>query len=304
MPRISRSQIQGELAVNKIISLCNEAGWICEIVSKDFGEDIQVQANFNGVIDSFRIWIQVKGYGSNSYKTLKDGTISLFFDRDHLNKWTRSSEMILIVIYDHESDLVRYSIPRDQFLHIYARDPFGKRGKNIKFYPDSIFNLDSIKTIEWQARLDFYSDQIIKFEAIERHNLEMKEFLEDDFDKFSPSFSITFAFGVDLGLFILHKGKLSLREDILEGLIAVRDRVLKGELEYDNISTYLHLSVLGYVNDFTGVGVPYWIYVKLVQSTTLMVFGVANLPRNVSSRKIGCKNLTKRRPKAIRRIKN
>ncbi|PIG99708.1 DUF4365 domain-containing protein [Deinococcus sp. UR1] len=275
MPRRSLSQKRGDFALANVIKLCSEHGWICEVVGQDYGEDISIQATVNGSVDSFRIWIQVKGYSESSYRKKRSGELSVHFDRNHLLKWLRSLETVIVVLYDQDTGCMLWCYPQGQFYESFLNEPFGNSGKNLVFNRSDEFDLSSIAKIEWAARLDYYSKSIAIYEYYERNFSYVGE------ERSKPTYSmlLAFTFGVELDIFKIGNNTISVNSEFVEGILRVKDKVIKGELDFKKIKTSMLLGVVGHIGKKTSNPVDETVILKIVSGITLLIFGIYDLDK-------------------------
>ena len=266
MPRISNNHFLGRLALSNVTKICTEANWICEQIIEDYGEDLSIQMSFQGVIDSFRVWIQVKGLSAGSYKKNKNGDRLVYFDRNHLNKWQKSIDLVIIVLYCPEDKTLRYCLPQDEFAEKYFDDPFGKRGQSLKFTEENSFDIKSIKFLEWTARIRFYENLISIYIA--------RELADQVFGgkMTGASMKIAMQLAIDVGLVDRVDGFISLNVDLWSGICNVMEKISLKLLDSQEIDNYIMLKIIGHLNDFTGVGVPYHTLNRLVECVNLLAF--------------------------------
>jgi hypothetical protein len=81
LPKLTREHRIANEAVNAVSFLFAKAGAIGEQIRNDYGEDLFLLTNLNDHVDSFRIWVQVKG--ASLSKTSK-GRYSHRFEIRHL----------------------------------------------------------------------------------------------------------------------------------------------------------------------------------------------------------------------------
>src|SRR5689334_2501887 len=113
MARRTDSHVVADLALNRVIQICGECGWACEVVHKDYGEDILVQTSYKGVIDHYRIWVQVKGTRNIHRFYSKAHGYSLMVPTQQMLKWVRSKEITVVILWDVESDFGLWTMPGD-----------------------------------------------------------------------------------------------------------------------------------------------------------------------------------------------
>lgn len=159
------SHVVADIALNRVMSICADCGWACEVVHKDYGDDLLVQTSYYGILDHNRIWIQVKGTRHiDSFRTKTYG-YSIKVKLDHVLKWARSGDLVLVVLWDVEKDFGLWSIPKDNLKEwdYRLRDANTLR---LEFQETSLFDKEQANKIGWIARMDHYTGLIGK--ALER----------------------------------------------------------------------------------------------------------------------------------------
>src|SRR5215212_5674101 len=100
MPQRPREHVLGDQALNEAAAVIARAGHAVERVANDYGEDLLVQTSHAGRMDASRLWLQVKGTGSLDRYRRKRGGFSLPVDLDHALRWSRSADLVAVVLWD------------------------------------------------------------------------------------------------------------------------------------------------------------------------------------------------------------
>jgi hypothetical protein len=167
MPRRPRSHVIADIAVSRVVSICNQLGWACESIQKDYGEDLWIQTTIGDYIDHHRLWFQVKATDDLAKLERKDGKLVFRVDINHALRWTRCLDLVVFVLWDIKNDVGYWVLPKDN-----VSDVDLKRGslKSAKLVLDKTnqFTLTSANKISWMARIDHYETLL----TIERHHLD------------------------------------------------------------------------------------------------------------------------------------
>jgi hypothetical protein len=145
-----------------IFSAC---GWACEVVHKDYGDDLFVQPSHKGVIDHNRIWVQVKGTQTlERFRSKKDDTYKFKLPIGHALKWVRSADLVVFVLWDTRCQTGVWALPKEQFR---GWDCYLKSASyvQLKLRRNDKFDKSSAAKIGWLARIDHYSNLISHAQA-------------------------------------------------------------------------------------------------------------------------------------------
>jgi hypothetical protein len=142
VPKITKTQIQGNAGEAAIVAYFSQFGWLGEIVRNDFGDDIIFQFQFNGKIEPFRIVCQVKTT-ANKRVTLRTDTIK---------KWILSLEHFIVVVVDPTYKTFRYAQISE---HFSIGGIWGERRTSLSISLDDFRELDQneVSYIEWVCRV-------------------------------------------------------------------------------------------------------------------------------------------------------
>jgi hypothetical protein len=160
MPKRTSNHIVADIAVAKVQDVLTSCGWTCEVVQKDYGEDLMVQTHYHGRVDPNKIWIQVKGT-RDLQKRSKSSSISITIPIDHVLKWLRSSETVIVVLWDIKRNAGLWTMPKNS---LKEWDIIQSEHSSAKLVFDSsaAFDKDAAIKLAWMARLDHYNTLIAK----------------------------------------------------------------------------------------------------------------------------------------------
>jgi hypothetical protein len=131
------------------------AGHAVETVVNDYGEDLLVQTSHAGQVDASRLWIQVKSTDDiASYKNL-DGSLSLSVSFDHAVRWSRSLDLVVVVLCDIESGAAWYAVPGAQ-LDEWAGRVKRRKHTTLRFREDDVLTTRVASRLAWESRLDHH----------------------------------------------------------------------------------------------------------------------------------------------------
>ena len=165
MPQRSDSHIIADLALNQVRMICNRLHWACEVVHYDYGDDLLVQPSYQGIVEHFKIWIQVKGTRNIAKHRNREGNFSINVEPDNVLKWVRSKDLAFVVLWDVEKNVGFWNIPK---WSVNQWDYYLLESKLIKltFSQDDHFNEQQAVRIGWLARIDHY--KTLLYDAIVR----------------------------------------------------------------------------------------------------------------------------------------
>ena len=159
MPRRTDSHVISDQALNRVMQICGECGWACEVVHKDYGEDIVVQTHYKGLMDHFRIWIQVKGTRDIERFHSRIHGYSVMVPVNQLLKWVRNKEVTVVVLWDVDRGFGLWAIPKDGTDEWKVYQATGRKTR-LNFQDRSVFSAEQAFQISWRARIEHYSDLV------------------------------------------------------------------------------------------------------------------------------------------------
>jgi hypothetical protein len=151
---------QGVAEVSRILT---NAGWACDSVKSDYGEDLVCQTSHQESVDPFRILVQVK----STQKKLGRSGISISIKKESLIKWLSDANLVIIVLWSVKDKTAMYLVPHDEF-GLYNVDLSSQEQFSVVFSPHKILTQESADNLAWRSR----------FRNINRHFLETKSHLD------------------------------------------------------------------------------------------------------------------------------
>ncbi|MFG3232495.1 DUF4365 domain-containing protein [Streptomyces antibioticus] len=190
----------GARAESAVRSLWLELGHAVDEIREDYGEDLLIQTSLNGRVDPCRIWVQVKGTKKDCSQSAKS-LPSLSLRADQILRWSRSADLVVIVLWDVGNDCGWYMIPRGKYDD--ARLQEAERGKlKLEFDRTNSFDRRAVEHLAWRARIDHANRSLKKaLFSIEEARDEDPQPL--DYLEFhgAVAASLVVDFGVDIGAF-------------------------------------------------------------------------------------------------------
>lgn len=256
MPRRTRSHVIGDIAVSRVASICNELGWACEPVQKDYGEDLWLQTTIGEKVDHHRIWFQVKATDNIERYKNRRGEINYVVDLNHALRWVRSLELVVFILWDVKNDIGYWTIPKDNVTDWDLWESKGKTSK-LMFNKKSKFDVSSAEKLSWIARISFYNSLLaqaqqagIQYEREKNLGLSTPRNSHERLNLISFDFLRTIGFFKDDGSVDKHIGKQIVKE--MEKGLATRPEMSDSELCLRSVV----LVVLGRINKLCGDGLP------------------------------------------------
>jgi hypothetical protein len=134
------------------MKICNDCGWACEVVHKDYGDDLLVQTQHKGEIDHSRIWIQVKGTKNMRRFFSKKHGYSVKVSLEHALRWARSADLAVIVLWDIEKNMGLWALPIN-CLNQRDLSIFQSKTSRLTFNEESVFDTGQALKLAWMARI-------------------------------------------------------------------------------------------------------------------------------------------------------
>ncbi|MDE3067018.1 MAG: DUF4365 domain-containing protein [Verrucomicrobiota bacterium] len=174
MPKRTQSHVTADIAVTRVVSIFTELGWACQTVEHDYGEDVFVQSAVNESVDPFRLWVQVKETEDAEVLRNKEGRFVWRVSHDHVLRWIRSLETIVVVLWDIKTDRGYWVEPREEFTEWECYLPDRKQA-SLLFSESKLFDRAAANKLIWEARITHYSLLIALAKAMEFRILKAKE---------------------------------------------------------------------------------------------------------------------------------
>lgn len=140
----------GNSGEKKLQSLINDLGFATSEISPDYGEDFFIFGEDNGLIEPFKIYVQVKT-SDNYDKHASDWTI--YEDPLTVRNWVIGNDFTVLVRYNRISQSIKYCIPEDDvnYWDIPVED-----NTNVPLHCSTTWEDQSIHEIMWKARIRHY----------------------------------------------------------------------------------------------------------------------------------------------------
>jgi len=158
MPKRPRSHHLAAIAVSHVRILFEEAGFACDETNVDYGEDLVILPSLADLVDPFRIYVQVKGVGKTQAANFKDGKLILRLTKEHLLKWVRSPELVVVAVWLEKTDEIFYSIPVRVYTEWFL---FKTRSKTIGVSFEKLLTETELSKIGWMARIGNFNRMIL-----------------------------------------------------------------------------------------------------------------------------------------------
>ena len=171
MPKRPKQHEIADQGVAEIARVLSNAGWACDRVQADYGEDLICQTSHNGSVDPHRILIQVK----STRKNLKASQLKLRISRETLLKWLSDSSLVIVCLWSIADQRALYQVP-SQWFQLYDVDLSNQSHYVMEFSSEEILTEASADLLAWRARL-----RSINLHFLERKNL-IDCLIEDEFD--------------------------------------------------------------------------------------------------------------------------
>ncbi len=164
MPKRPIQHVVADQGVSEVVRILSTAGWACEPVKADYGEDLICQTAHKGLVDPHRIMVQVKS--TNRPISRRGARISV--SKNTLIKWLSDSNVVLVCVWFASMNVCLYQMPSDHF-DLFEVDLTGKKIFDLRFPTENVLDKNAAEAIAWRARI----------RNINRHFLETKNFLDN-----------------------------------------------------------------------------------------------------------------------------
>lgn len=151
-----------------------EAGYAAEVVSQDYGEDLLVQTSHAGRMDASRLWFQVKGTAAIERHLTASGDLRMSVTFDHALRWSRSADLVAVVLWDVKSSKGWFALPLDQV------DPIEgfvseQRTMTLRFDQAEQFSPEAVRLLAWESRIEHFRQLILSARSIDSEREEQGE---------------------------------------------------------------------------------------------------------------------------------
>lgn len=166
MPERAKQHIVADQATTAVAALLAEAGHAVERVLNDYGEDLLVQTSHAGQMDASRLWFQVKGTQDIAGHRRKGGGLQISVSKDHAIRWVRSTDLVVIVLWDVVGGTGWFALPRQQIDH-WNQVSTARITTTIHFADSDQLTLRAAKRLAWESRIDHYRYLILSARDID-----------------------------------------------------------------------------------------------------------------------------------------
>jgi hypothetical protein len=229
MPKRTQSHVTADIAVARVVSIFTDLGWACQTVEKDYGEDVFVQPSVNESVDPFRLWVQVKGTEDAETLKNKEGRLVWRVSHEHILRWIRSLETVVVVLWDIKSDRGFWLKPREEFTEW---DCFlsENRQASLLFRKESLFDKTAANKLMWDARVEHYALLLAQAKATETRILKEREENPNAYPDFrNPAHTLIFDFLRMLGFI----GKDGVSSELRKKIERLSEKLVKEDSNID-----------------------------------------------------------------------
>ncbi len=163
IPRRPAAHVIGDQATSAVAKVFSDAGFAAERVVNDYGEDLLVQTAHAGRMDASRLWVQVKGARSLDRYKRRDGTYRFPFSVDHVMRWLRSADPVVVVLWDVTDDVGFAAWPLSQVTE-WQRFVKDRQTIRLSFGTDP-FTPKEARDLAWVARFAHYWRLLVMAQA-------------------------------------------------------------------------------------------------------------------------------------------
>lgn len=155
MPKRPNTHVVADKAVSQVSEIITNCGFSCEVVHHDYGEDLMVQTKCNDIVDSNKLWIQVKGSEKLDRFKINDDEMALKISLDHAYKWLRSTDMVIVVIWDVTNKQGFWNSPNH--LSEWKLKENTSQTTILNFKKKNVFDENALIKLSWEARCSHYN---------------------------------------------------------------------------------------------------------------------------------------------------
>lgn len=199
----------GGRAANQITGafLANQCA--VDSIKADYGEDLLIQPSFDGEVEHFKIWVQVKGTTDIEKYRQASGEIVRYIDFAHMFKWLRSKELCVLVLWDIEKEKGLFFLPKAE---VDEWDFYTQRKESIRvvFDEENVLTAATLPQLIWRARYEHYA--MLVSHAAARQRVAVTEENRRYADSMYSSVLVDFLRQVDL----IVRGHLTPEEQVQE----------------------------------------------------------------------------------------
>jgi hypothetical protein len=168
MPNRPAQHQISDRAVAKVREVWASVGAAVEEVRQDYGEDLLVQTCLDGKMDAARIWVQVKGVAKASQMKAR-GKTQVRVRADLALRWSRTADILVLVLWDIDSDIGWYAVPTRTELHGELAG-LGRSIIGLSIDSTNLFNSESAQIIAWGARMEHLAGFVRNFRGMQEED--------------------------------------------------------------------------------------------------------------------------------------
>jgi Domain of unknown function (DUF4365) len=155
MPKRPRQHVIGDRASHAVQDIIARAEFAVEAVQNDYGDDLLVQTSHAGEIDASRLWFQVKGTEHIARYRRQSGELAYSVPYAHAIKWARSSDPVVVVLWDVPGEIGYFARPVEQvdewnYLQTHSETT------TLLFRPSDHLDVNAVRKLAWLSRLTRY----------------------------------------------------------------------------------------------------------------------------------------------------
>ncbi|HST70473.1 MAG TPA: DUF4365 domain-containing protein [Solirubrobacterales bacterium] len=174
MPARPESHVVSDQAVAAVMGVVAQAGYAAEVVSQDYGEDLLVQTSHAGRMDASRLWLQVKGTAVLERYQTASGDLRMSVTFDHALRWSRSADLVVVVLWDVKASEGWFALPLDQV------DPVEgfvseQRTMRLRFDRTQQFSPEAVRQLAWDSRIEHFRQLMLNAKSIDLERQECGE---------------------------------------------------------------------------------------------------------------------------------
>ncbi|TQE19308.1 DUF4365 domain-containing protein [Streptomyces ipomoeae] len=139
-------------AENVVRSLWVNGGHAVDTIREDYGEDLLVQTCLRERVDASRIWVQAKGT-TKDCSDEQSALPVLYINAEQVLRWSRSSDLVIVTLWDVNNNVGWYTIPDGSFDHVTFLEA-GTSTVPITFERSRRFDESAVEYLSWFARID------------------------------------------------------------------------------------------------------------------------------------------------------
>ncbi|MGW5482412.1 DUF4365 domain-containing protein [Streptomyces sp. NPDC004008] len=204
MPKRPQQHQTAAKAENSVRSLWVNGGHAVDTIREDYGEDLLVQTCLRERVDASRIWVQVKGT-TKDCSDEQSALPVLYINAEQVLRWSRSSDLVIVTLWDVNNNVGWYTIPDGSFDHVTLSNA-GTSTIPITFERSRRFDESAVEYLSWFARID-HADRSVGYSLSVLAEAEEEE---EEEEEAAPAYakhhqaaiaSVVHQLAIDIGVF-------------------------------------------------------------------------------------------------------